>query len=662
MTLRLATLCVLLLPAVASAQVVRASRAADHRDNLDDRVMLVFHEQRIGDAERAQLIAFVTTAVPVERWRTVPVSAATTLTVIVDTYYDLYDRPGDRFSRPSSVIVMIDAIQRANPGVTSSVAANTRLRLPPFPVRAKGQFDSDVGQEAFRVFDTDTWGYSLNQGVGSATLSNLPLIANAKTLDPQRDASVTGIVLDITPEMLKPGLSSIALPPSVLTFSAHPATPTGERVEFGTAKVSLLTESLRAQCASAFAALNGSPFRSRQKGVIKALSQADRDRLSALAMEIPLAVIDVGFTSGHGSRVRHVIRGMLTELGVPELDAHVEEFELLPLNSKAQKALEDTLATYLAGKPNATDDQVTLAKDWIRRARETATENTREIVIDETVLQAVFWKYFTSATWLNMSFRTDSGALRTLMSRLQLRKAMSFAAAGNDNVELKPGWVPQDGALGSHLFLIVTFGDDQGRVDGDYTNEAGRPPVSLVAPGCGFDGISETGSSLASPYVAAAVWTRFLLDAVISGTQPEVDNVLGDVLLASRPVPGQPVSISTGGFFDAALLFATPSAPHLLRRGREVEVVEEFQLAVSCADGSSRKFPFDGPPRRFTVTIHETPKGMSLWTRELTEKGTLQIDRRCTIKELTFSARTDMGAPIKMAAPQFVKEVLHLTW
>lgn len=651
-------------PARVLAQPSPMEAAVEHAATGPDRLVLVFDEQRLNDADRAQLIAYVSMAVPVAEWQTVIVKVATPIETLIDTYYDLYQRRGDPYRLPYSVKAMTVEIQRGNPGIESVVPAGAELRLPPFPVRARGRYGyDDRGAEAFRIFDTRSHAYATKQRIETALLATQPLIAAAGTMGPQRDATATGIVLDVRPELLKPGVQSVALPNAVLALSAHPSRAGGPVVQMGMLKVSLLNDPSPQPCASAFSWLNASPFREAQRAAMASLSSTDRDRMKALARETPLVVLDAGFSSGHGSKVRTVVSAMLKELGLPELDDAVEEFELLPIDDEARHSLSKALEEYLASKPAVPDDQIERARLWIRDT--IATEDTRTIDMPEVLLQAVFWKYFTDAAWLNMSFRTDSGALRVIVKKFQPSRALSFVAAGNDHAELPPGWVPQDGASTSRHFVIVTHGDETGRVDGDYTREGAGPPVALVAPGCGFEGIAETGSSLAAPYVAAAVWARYLLDRVTLATQPSVRALLHDLQLASRPVPAQRELIESGGFLDPAHLFCQPSRPHLLRTAPpRVDILKTFNMSVRCTDGTTREysFPLTVSPRHYTVTTHQSADGITLWAREILPGRAPFIDRACTIASLEFTGDTTKAQNLKLDRDSFTKEVTSLTW
>jgi hypothetical protein len=101
--------------------------------------------------------------------------------------------------------------------------------------------------------------------------------------------------------------------------------------------------------------------------------------------------------------------------------------------------------------------------------------------------------------------------------------ALSFAVAGvgNDAKPITSGWTPQHATAMRSNFVTVTYGSDEGELRAEFgpQSELG-PRMVLLAPGCGVPGIAESGSSLASPFVAASSWLRLLLDEVEHNTSP----------------------------------------------------------------------------------------------------------------------------------------------
>ena len=80
----------------------------------------------------------------------------------------------------------------------TAVPAGTTIRLPPLPMRAKGQFDY---AREFRVYNADVQGYSAKQNVRNRGTAHDPrdgARVEPKRADPLRDATSTGIVIQVT--------------------------------------------------------------------------------------------------------------------------------------------------------------------------------------------------------------------------------------------------------------------------------------------------------------------------------------------------------------------------------------------------------------------------------------------------------------------------------
>ena len=510
--------------------------------------------------------------------------------------------------------------------------------------------------------------------MGAANLSARPRLQAASELGSQRDASTTAILMDIGPELLKSGIRSVALPPAVLALSAHPANENGSSVQAGWLDVALLAEPAAQDCAAAFNLLNTSPFRAAQRQIVQQLPDSVKAKMLELADQTPLVIMDVGFGHAHqhGAKVHKVAVATLNELGLGHLTTAVKRYELIPSDDQSATELSTTLTQYLASKPAVPENQITPAQEWIARTRLDPGAPPPVIAVPEVLLQAVLWQHFVTGAWMNMSFRTDSGAMRIVLQRFRSNIAANFAAAGNDHRELGTGWVPHDGALAFRNFVIVTHGDESGRVDGDFTRSDGGPPVALVAPGCGFQDIPDRGSSLASPYVAATVWSRYLLE-LATATVPEppapvpeplLKRLLHELVVASRPVPAQTDPIESGGVFDAAHFFVRAVRPHLAWADGTAIEVKRLELTVSCASGPTLnfRFPDNGFSKNWSVAVYPSGTQQGLWLREAESGVPPRIRRSCDIASFALKAVTEDGRELSWDATEFAKQVKWLSW
>lgn len=598
-----------------------------------DKVALVFDDQKLSDSDRAKLFSIIAESVPFSQWRTVTVIHPMELRAIVDKYYDFFE--GGEFGAPLTAQAAIDVLQQKNGIETGSVAANTTLKIPPFPVRAYGRFDYP---RKFRIFNANTHGYAVKQNANVVRLPTRSLVADVKSdqIKPQRDASATAIVLNMTAETTA-RLVADALPPTVVALSAIPAPDTSvDRPSIVIGMVSMeLLEAEDQECPPAREILERSAFRARQKARVQHVLDTKRDRLLDLAGQRPLVILDVGFISHHGSRVQKVAEQTLEQLGAPpDLARKIKPVDLYPVNEEAQKVLEGALEEYVKSQQAPAEavngefvDRLEGARKWIRDSAKTVKITGPRLDIPEVLVQAMFWKYVSSSSLLNMSFRMQAPVTAALLNQFaQGSVTFAVAAVGNRVEAISPGWVPQDAIMARPNFVNVTYGTEDGEVRAQYTQQDTGARVPLLAPGCGFEGINEKGSSLASPYVAAASWLRTLLDQIESDVAFAPERFWRELVSATRPIPTLQHSVESGGMFDAAMLVAPPDSSHfLLKRDGSIVPLTDLRIDYLCKVPGGAGFsmpPIIGlPPSLQTetrsVAVYVTNGKTFLWQRTI---------------------------------------------
>jgi hypothetical protein len=643
-----------------------------------DRVVLVYDDRRMGDADRAALLTFVAEFIPESAWQTVRLPRATDLRQVVNAYYDFFQF--NDFRAPLTAAAAVEALQEAS-DIDSIVApAGSTLRLPPFPVRAFGRFEQG---RAFRLFNAEAHAYAIRQNSDEVSVPDEPLIGNVAepAIRARRAATATGIALPSTAALAE-AIAAGKLPRGVSPFSL---VSTGDDSGvIGTVSVELL-ETAMSGCGTARGVLEGSSFIGPARARVKRVLATRKERLLELARSTPLTLIDVGFGTHHGSKVRRVVAEVLGLFEADVLRDHIREIELYPVDDAAADALGVALTEYVASKqapaeavPGEFAARVAQARRWIENSRKAAliTGQVR-LDIPEVLLQAVFWKQLSRGGWVNMSFRMRAPAMHGLLPAFA-RGAVAFgvSAVRNTVEAIQSGWLPQDVSTANPNFINVTYGTESGEVRAQYTSgQEDGTRVPVLAPGCGFDGIDEEGSSLASPYVAAASWLRALLDAAESGAPVATMNTWRLLLAATRPIPALSHSVESGGMFDAAMLVAPPATEqYLVMSDNTLVPIAEFRLdAVCVADGVTFEQPFTSAPIAFrmearTFALYRDEQGETfLWRREvpLRDYGRARSGRYCRLTDLEFRATPVNGSPIhyrRGEMARFAREIAAVAW
>jgi hypothetical protein len=193
------------------------------------------------------------------------------------------------------------------------------------------------------------------------------------------------------------------------------------------------------------------------------------------------------------------------------------------------------------------------------------------------------------------------------------------------------------------------------------------PPVSLVAPGCGFGGITQGGSSFASPYVAVVAWLRYLRE-MAQGQPVDTAAIVRELVFASSPVPGFG-RIRSNGFFDAAQFMASSPVGQLVTKAR-VETLRDYSLKFTCAvtSGTARErtlqweaAPMDAAISSFFVVVADNKP--ELWQRRVAKDDKLHTTTRrlCEVGAMTVTATPETGPPLLFTLKQFVDNVRVLT-
>jgi hypothetical protein len=531
------------------------------------------------------------------------------------------------------------------------------IKVPPMPVRANGKFGFGP---SLRVFDTRSAGYAMKQPLGTFSAATAAAAdgQQAKVVDElggQRGASATALTVSaaqVSALLMNRTLPKI--PDGVAVLSAR-MNEAGEAEDIGFSVIEFLADggsgigsgiasqpqtNTIAACDAGSKWLDASSYRQLASGRLNA---ATKTALAAKAKSHPLVLFDFDFTSGgHGNKVRSVAEFALHSLGLPP-DIGITTVDFLVHDQAEKKALDDTLTEFEASlKTNDPRRQyVPNARLWIANESEQVIFGAYRI--HDLVVQALFWKYLRGPSIVNLSFRLRSPAMRVLAPEFLSAQPSAFViiAAGNESETLQPFWVPQDAPQNLANAVNVTHGLLDCTILGTRSADGNpfRGVVSLLAPGCGFASghvvPTDSGSSLAAPYLAVAVWLKHLLDGE---TGPGLRR---SILRAVVPVPAQPDGIETAGIFDPARLLAN-TGPHLRMRDGTIAAITDPQLLVQCEGAPADAFQLYEPQTdewQSVVLVKDAGK-FRIWSREIpTKQGlTVRIRRSCPLVALRFTA------------------------
>ncbi len=631
-------------------------------------VALVYDDSTISDVERAALVDFVADSVPTEKWETVSVKRPVAITSLIDDFYDFF--PSGERAAPATVQALERAIRRHNENLPSKTLPPITLRLPPFPVHA---FFTGRPTRATRLFEAATRKYSFTNNPTDAryptdrhfgVLSKQPRsVTDARQFnkpDDVRHTTLTTILVTADRPRIDQFLIGLGDPREILLFS--PTITEGDdvpRVRTGFSTVELLEGTQ--ECTDGREWMANSPYLSAWRASAAAATlTASRDALHDLAAHrMPLYVLDVGFDGGHGSEVVGVATQLLEDLGAGFLADCIKHWELVPSTSTSAVALQMEVDAFRNERPTSPvvlSGFVEELSRWLKASP--ALEVGHKFNVPDLMFSALMWRTFNEHRWVNMSSRVRSPMLNEAVDPLfRESKGALFAAVGNTHVELNTGYVPQDHAQRFDQVMTVTYASKDGMVGGEYS-QAGdsihAPRVLLVGPGCGFVGISGTGSSFATPYVAVATWLRQLLDLLPAADAPtndvQDDNAATpareaaarqhELLAANIPLPSLSSPVESHGLFDPAYLLLRPG-PHLVMADRTLRPLTDYNLRYHCVGRQGEIAP--QPPSTSTSTtetlrVYEdtATRRTHLWLRRIVSNFSTIED--CAVDSLTLTA------------------------
>lgn len=521
-------------------------------------VQIVFDEQSIQDATRAQVYDLIVRTTDDAGWPRLELKSAAPITSVVNDYYDIYNIGPGR--APASQKLLTDAIAKANPELTlpdGRLAPGT-VKLPPVPVRGFSDYGRAPNAVDARVFDPTLMEYELRSSTGGSVALSNSTIPLATANQAARRGKITKVVLSFTDTALNAFQGAKRAVRALLALDDNE----------GMANVSLLSAQ-PASCAAASEWMGASPYLGAMKGLF---ASPQVDKLVAAARNVPLTIIDWNIRDangavdpkGHGAKVRAVVSEMLAGLGLQRLDSDefIKVIELNPARNRA--GLKAILAAYKAElvKQSGSDiaKEFVGAEHWVDN-HVPLDEYAPQQKVHSLVLQAIFWHQFRQTQAVNLSFTTDSMALKITAPNFMVgSRAFGAFAAGNNGMPVNPRLLPQAEAYQWPTLVNVTHGRADGAIQGDISNEQFKILVTLVAPGCGYTTpplmTSDVGSSFASPYVLTAAWIRMLQGIPAASLKRAL-------ITASRPLPTVGSRVESGGLFDAAQFLLQPRS-HLL--------------------------------------------------------------------------------------------------
>lgn len=677
---------VLVLSAVAPIAAQRSGRT----DVTRDIVAIVYNDMEVPDEDRAKLVTFLASVIPVESWASVQLTGPTTVECLIDEFFDYF--PRDQFGTPRTVEALRTAILRYNEqlGAQSQIPA-TLLRLPPFPVHA---YHVGRPQTSRRIFDAQSRAYQIIDG--------------ANELRPDPDAGVNGVygrtrcstaevtaanppqrtLVVVATTILVPALpgdvkrlseqlgSSRAV--GILNTTINPAATNANRdfkSGYSSVEVPDVSADASQPCADGRNWLTTSPY-FKYWATNNVAARFDQEALAKLAIEQPLRILDVKFNGGHGAEVLSVTRQLLRQLGfstiLREQARTVRPWELVPSTLDASSESLAFLKTYR--KQFRVDDPILKllepdAEAWLN---DTQHDVDNGFDVPDLVLSSVMWHTFRDDMWLNVSSRMRTPVLNDMVDPVVIEsKGALFAAVGNTPKELTTGFVPQDHAAKFLNVINVTCGRQAGQICGEHSHEGASKArrVLIAGPGCGFDGTSGIGSSLATPYVATASWLAHLLsnDATTATNSERLAEVRRhNVLAANVPTPGLSKRVESRGLFDPAYLLLQPP-PHAIMRDDTLRLVTDYRVTPTCVGESlGAALPpqtnVQSPtPITETILVHrDADNAPRYWKRQMVSDDASISD--CVLETLDVDVTFKDGERKTYDLTSFQEAIKWITW
>ena len=663
-------------------------------DSTPDYVALVYDDMAIPDADRAALVSFVASVIPVEKWPTIQLKGPSSIDCIIDDFFDYF--PGGEFGTPRTVEALRSAIIRYNEQVgQQTMIPAISLRLPPFPVHA---YHRGRPQTRRRIFDAETRAYSIRDtgdalrpdpaaavnGVHGRTRCSTATAPTARP-DPQiADLVSTTILTPALPTDLQQLWPQLSEPRRVLIFnttiSGSSASADGS-FKTGFSPVELLRggAATAQPCTDGQNWLNASPY-FKYWSAQKIAAGFDLEGIAQRAIDQPLRILDVGFGDGHGGEVLAVVKQLLKQLGFDSIlrvsDKSLRPWELVPSTpASASNALELLRTFRKQYRANDAHARALLqafntdAEDWLRAM----TPVGQRFDVPDLVLGSIMWHIFRDDMWVNVSSRMRATTLRDVVDPVVRDSAgVLFAAVGNTTQELTTGFVPQDHSMFYPNVVSVTCGRAAGEICGEHSHVIRgltSPRVLIAGPGCGFDGTSGIGSSLATPYVAVASWLAQLItqqDAAISVDKAQVNEFRRhDLLSANMPTPALSRRVESHGLFDPAYLLLRPP-PHAIMKDNTLRLISDYRVTPTCVGKTLRTaapvISESSTPQRITETIlvHTKDNEPQYWKREMVFDSLTISD--CQLEELEVEITFKDGKPETYDLTSFQEKVKWITW
>ena len=672
----------LALCAAAPAFAQRSGRI----DATRDYVALVYDDTSIKDEDRAALVSFLASVIPVERWQTIQLTGPSPIDCVIDDFFDYF--PSGKFETPRTVEALRSAIIRYNEHIgDQTVLPATTLRLPPFPVHA---YHLGARQSKRRIFDAETRAYSIRDlGSGmrpdpsravNGVHGRTPCSATAARIarpDPQiADIVATTILTPALPTDLQQLSRQLSVPRKVLIFNTtiSSSSATADRsFKTGFSQVELVRNAVEQPCTDGQNWLDASPY-FKHWSAQKTAATLDLEAIAKRAADQPLRILDVAFTDGHGRDVLAVTKQLLKQFGFDPIlrdeDKTLKPWELVPSTPASVAGALEQLTTFrneFRADPTIFQAFEADTRLWLNAM----TPVGRTFDVPDLVLASVMWHTFRDNMWVNVSSRMRAPTLRDVVDPVARDSTgVVFAAVGNTTQKLTTGFVPQDHSMVYPNIVSVTCGRAAGEICGEHSHEIlGRtsPRVLLAGPGCGFVGTSGTGSSLATPYVAVASWLAHLItQRDEESSKAEINEFRRhDLLSANMPMPALGRLVESQGLFDPAYLLLRPP-PHVIMKDDTLRLISDYRVAPTCVGKTlqpAEPIISESPtPRPVTETIlvYTKEKKPQYWKREMIFDE-LGFDD-CELSELDVVITFKDGTTDVYDLTSFQEKIKWITW
>jgi hypothetical protein len=595
--------------------------------------ILSYAEAHISDAQRARLVDLMPVLFPVSKWPAATSGENESMPAFVGRVFGvLTDGIG---ALPKTAAALTGQIRRANDlPAADRLPSNRPLRVPPMPPVTR------IGPNQFvQLATSDKMWVTEDSGKTWGSMA-FPNGRQPRSAAAHSELRIPGVP---APEVLS-ALNAIgAVVPSD-----------------GKSQLEIPKES--SSCGPVEPWVTSSPYFSRAVARIRAA----KAQLERLASQNRLAILDFNFDGGHGAEVLSAARTLLIALGIPELGDRIDPIELNPAanGGKARQTLTDLFRQYL--KDYGTDHGVSdvIAQPgalWI--VTSDSGTDAAAATIEAVVLQAALWHAASTSHWLSLSWWTRKAV--TIYppdwdAFVDSNSVFGVAAAGNDGQELGRLMEPQRSASSFGTWLNVTYGSRDGALtDGNRTRADGGALVDTIGPGCGYSlaplTLDASGSSYASPFVAAAAWLKHLLDGTTAAQMRR------EIWFASTLVPQARTAVDSSGVFDAAQLLSG-IGPHYVTVGASPHVVE-FQSATIDA-GSGRVFSSSVMHPASFALIQNATGGFELYVRQAKASipgGDVSV---VAVDPTTFAFRVNdaNGSPTVVTASAFLRTIREVVF